>query len=156
MAEFDRALPMILYRTLDAVMPVYRNLFARYDLTEQQWRVLRVIWMEGRATAAELSERTLLSAPSLVGIIDRLEKKQLVTRMRSASDRREIHVIATNRGKALQEEVIPQVETIQARLRNAVSAREWAAMEKTLEKIARSMNGAGEEEDAVAESSATA
>ena len=156
MAEFDHALPMILYRTLDAVMPVYRDLFARYDLTEQQWRVLRVIWMEGRATAAELSERTLLSAPSLVGIIDRLEKKQLVTRMRSASDRREIHVIATNRGKALQEEVIPQVETIQARLRNAVSAREWAAMEKTLEKIARSMNGAGEEEDAVAESSATA
>jgi homoprotocatechuate degradation regulator HpaR len=156
MAEFDHALPMILYRTLDAVMPVYRDLFARYDLTEQQWRVLRVIWMEGRATAAELSERTLLSAPSLVGIIDRLEKKQLVTRMRSASDRREIHVIATNRGKALQEEVIPQVETIQARLRNAVSAREWAAMEKTLEKIARSMNGAGAEEDAVAANSATA
>jgi homoprotocatechuate degradation regulator HpaR len=156
MAEFDHALPMILYRTLDAVMPVYRDLFARYDLTEQQWRVLRVIWMEGRATAAELSERTLLSAPSLVGIIDRLEKKRLVERKRSASDRREIHVIATDRGRALQEEVIPQVETIQARLRNAVSAREWAAMEKTLEKIARSMNGAGAEREAVAADRATA
>jgi homoprotocatechuate degradation regulator HpaR len=156
MAEFDHTLPMILYRTLDAVMPVYRDLFARYDLTEQQWRVLRVIWMEGRSTAAELSERTLLSAPSLVGIIDRLAKKQLVMRVRSVSDRREIHVIATNRGKTLQEEVIPQVETIQARLRNAVSVREWAAMEKTLEKIAQSMNSAVAEEDALAANSATA
>ena len=112
MAEFDHALPMILYRTLDAVMPVYRDLFARYDVTEQQWRVLRVIWMEGRTTAAELSERTLLSPPSLVGIIDRLEKKGLVSRIRSVSDRREIHVTATARGRVLQEEVIPQVEKI--------------------------------------------
>ncbi|MCC2096284.1 MAG: MarR family transcriptional regulator [Hyphomicrobiales bacterium] len=143
MAEFDHALPMILYRTLDAVMPVYRDLFARYDVTEQQWRVLRVIWMEGRTTAAELSERTLLSPPSLVGIIDRLEKKGLVSRIRSVSDRREIHVTATARGRVLQEEVIPQVEKIQASLREAVSPREWASMEKTLEKIARSMTGDG-------------
>jgi homoprotocatechuate degradation regulator HpaR len=136
---FDHSLPMILSRTLDAVMPVYRELFSRYDLTEQQWRVLRVIWTGKKVTSAELSERTLLSPPSLVGIIDRLEKKQLVTRMRSVSDRRAVYIIATQKGRTLQAEVTPQVSDIQARMRVSVSEREWLAMERTLSKIAKRM-----------------
>ena len=136
---FDHSLPMTLYRTLDAIMPVYRDLFARYDLTEQQWRVLRVIWTSDKVTSAELSERTLLSPPSLVGIIDRLEKKQLVTRLRSVTDRRAVYIIATARARALQRDVDPQVSAIQEGIRAGVSAREWAAMEKTLAKIAEHM-----------------
>lgn len=135
MATFDHSPPMILYRALDAIMPVYRDLFARYDLTEQQWRVLRVIWTGKNVTSSDLSERTLLSPPSLVGIIDRLEKKQLVTRLRSVSDRRAIYVIATAKGRALQAEVTPHVRDIQASIRGTVSEREWAALERTLEKI---------------------
>jgi len=44
MPHFHQTLPMMLNLTLDAVMPLYRELFARYDLTEQQWRILRVLW----------------------------------------------------------------------------------------------------------------
>ena len=86
--SFDQSLPMILHRTLDAVMPDYRELFARYNLTEQQWRVLRVLWSSKKVTSVELSNRTLIPAPSLVGVRDRLEKKGLVTRVRSEEDRR--------------------------------------------------------------------
>jgi DNA-binding MarR family transcriptional regulator len=44
MEEFSRSLPMLLYRTLDAVMPRFRRIFNEFGLTEQQWRVLRVLW----------------------------------------------------------------------------------------------------------------
>ncbi len=143
MATFDHSPPMILYRALDAIMPVYRELFALYDLTEQQWRVLRVIWTSKNVTASELAERALLSPPSLVGIIDRLEKKGLVSRVRSVDDRREVYIIATAKGRALQAEVTPQVRTIQARIRSMVSEREWNAMERTLEKIATGLAAQG-------------
>ncbi|OED41142.1 hypothetical protein AB833_10310 [Chromatiales bacterium (ex Bugula neritina AB1)] len=133
---------MVLNRTLDAVMPTYRELFARYNLTEQQWRVLRVIWTSKNVTSADLSERTLLSAPSLVSIIDRLEKKGLVSRVRSVDDRRRIYVVATSNGRALQSEVTPQVVRIQKRIRNCVSDSEWQAMEKTLKKITDGMQSA--------------
>lgn len=119
-------------------MPDYRELFARYNLTEQQWRVLRVLWSDGRVTSAELSARTLLPAPSLVGIIDRLEKKQLVTRVRSSKDRRSVFVEATQKGSALEAEVTPHVGDIDRRLRASVSAEEWQIMERILEKIAKS------------------
>ena len=135
MSSFTHSLPMILYRALDGVMPVYRDLFTRHDLTEQQWRVLRVVWRNSNVTSATLAEITLLTAPSLVGIIDRLEKKELVTRVRSVDDRRQIYVIATAKGRCLQAEILPELEAIQAELRDRVSEKEWDAMERILEKI---------------------
>ena len=133
--SFDNSLPMILHRTLDATMPDYRELFARYNLTEQQWRVLRVLWSSKKVTSVELSNRTLIPAPSLVGVIDRLTRKELVTRVRSVEDRRAVFVIATAKGQALEEEVSPQVSQIDQRLRASVTAAEWQMMEQVLEKI---------------------
>jgi len=137
MASFDNTLPMVLHRTLDAVMPPYRELFKRFDLTEQQWRVLRVLWSSERVSSAELAERTLLLQPSLVGIIDRLERKELVTRVRSVDDRRVVYIVATAKSRALQDKVIPETDRIHQQLQDSVTAEEWAAMEATLAKIPR-------------------
>ena len=133
--SFDNSLPMILNRALDATMPDYRELFARFELTEQQWRVLRVLWSAGKVTSVELSTRTLLPAPSLVGILDRLEKKGLVSRVRSVEDRRAIFVIATAKGRALEAKVTPLVSEIDQELRARVTPEEWQMMERVLQKI---------------------
>ena len=55
--------------------------------------------------------------------------------MRSVEDRRAVFVIATARGRALEAEVSPMVEAIDARLRTSVSPDEWSAMENTLQRI---------------------
>ncbi len=154
MQPFDDSLPMILNRTLDAVMPTYRELFARHKLTEQQWRVLRVIWNSRNVTSSQLSERTLLSPPSLVSIIDRLEKKGLVSRVRSVDDRRQVYVVASASGRALQNDVTPGVVEIQQRIRNTISDREWAALEKTLKKIIGKMQTAESDPDTGAQGQA--
>ena len=87
----------------------------------------------------DLSSRTLLAPASLVGIIDRLEKKGLVSRVRSTSDRRAVYIIATAKSRELESEVSPQVAKIQATVHSTVSEKEWIAMEKTLLKIANSL-----------------
>ena len=145
MARFDDSLPMILHRTLDAVMPEFRGLFARHNLTEQQWRVLRVLWDTERATSAEIAARTLLLAPSLVGIIDRLEKKGLVARIRSVEDRRNVHVVATAAGRKLGAEVAPEIADINRRIARSVSPEAWSAMTETLALIAQAMSEGGGE-----------
>ena len=135
MTAFEHSLPMILYRALDAVLPAYRELFSRHGLTEQQWRVLRVLWACERATARDLSLQTLISAPSLVSILDRMEAKGLVSRVRSTEDRRRVYVVATAKGRVLEEKIMPDVNRIHASIRERVSSTEWAAMEAILEKI---------------------
>lgn len=140
MISFDQSFPMMMNRALDRVMPIYRELFSQYDVTEQQWRVLRVIWTNKSVTSSELSERTLLSPPSLVSIIDRLEKKGLVNRVRSVKDRRQVFVVATAMGRTLQQDMMPQVTKIQDRIAQSVSPSEWQTLQTILDKISTGEN----------------
>ncbi|MFL2811803.1 MAG: MarR family transcriptional regulator [Paracoccaceae bacterium] len=132
---FSTSLPMQLYKALDAIMPEYRNLFYKYDLTEQQWRILRVLWTENNITVAQLSKITLLPAPSLVGILDRLVKKNLLIRNRSDKDRRQVQISLTTKGQELQQLVAPSVLAIHSRLKARVSNDEWQSLERLLKKF---------------------
>lgn len=140
MSTYNGSLPMMLYRSLETVMPIYREVFSQYNLTEQQWRILRVLWRKKRVTSNELSQQTLLAPNSLGGIIDRLEKRGLVARERSTTDRRIIYVLPTEQGRALETQVIPQVDAIHATIRTTVSEQEWQALESTLNKISAKLN----------------
>ncbi len=123
--QFSRSLPMMLYRTLDAVMPRFRKIFNDFGLTEQQWRVLRVLWVREAETLRRLADVTLIPAPSLVGVVDRLERGELVTRQRSEADRRKVNIVLTSQGAALEREVMPRVAAAYAELKQSVDARTW-------------------------------
>lgn len=140
MPSFRNSFPMMLYYALDATLPQYRALFQRFDVTEQQWRILRVLWNNEKITSADLSRTTLLPPPSLVGILDRLEKKGLVQRDRSSADRREVHISVTETGRTLQEEVLPLVERIQIEHRDQLSEEEWSSLEYLLQKYTQKLS----------------
>ena len=135
--DFTLSLPMLLNRSLDAIMPPYRDLFQEFGVTEQQWRVLRVLWEQKHLTSAQISSLTLLPSPSLVGILDRLERKDLVKRLRSTSDRREINITITNLGRELQSKVMPKVKLIQDQTREKLSPTEWKQINNILKKLDR-------------------
>ena len=135
--DFTLSLPMLLNRSLDAIMPPYRDLFQEFGVTEQQWRVLRVLWEQKHLTSAQISNLTLLPSPSLVGILDRLERKDLVKRLRSTSDRREINITITNLGRELQSKVMPKVKLIQDQTREKLSPTEWKQINNILKKLDR-------------------
>ena len=135
--DFTLYLPMLLNRSLDAIMQPYRDLFQEFGVTEQQWRVLRVLWEQKHLTSAQISNLTLLPSPSLVGILDRLERKGLVKRLRSTSDRREINITITNLGRELQSKVMPKVKLIQDQTREKLSPTEWKQINNILKKLDR-------------------
>jgi len=135
MKQFERSLPMMLYKTLDVVMPQFRAIYSEYGITEQQWRVLRVLWEHESMPLLELADITLISAPSLVGIIDRLGNVEMVKRVRSELDRRVVFIEITAKGKALKEKVSPRVDAIYARLEDSIDAEVWASMLEGMNKI---------------------
>ncbi|MEM7377445.1 MAG: MarR family transcriptional regulator [Pseudomonadota bacterium] len=135
MLSIHASLPMLLNTALDGVMPVYRELFARYDLTETQWRVLRVLWETDAVSSVELARQTLIPAPSLVGVLDRLTRKGLIARRRSESDRRLVNVTATEAGKRLGDTVMPEVERIHHFIQSQVSAAQWRDLQATLDTL---------------------
>ena len=133
--QFSHSLPMMLYRALDAVMPRFRKIFNDFNLTEQQWRVLRVLWELNAVTLKRLAVITLIPAPSLVGIIDRLERAQLVNRQRSQADRRKINIVLTSQGAALEDEIMPRVASTYAELKQTIDPQTWEQLMQGLNEI---------------------
>ena len=131
-APFDASLPMMLYRVLDGIMPHYRALFSEHGLTEQQWRVLRTLWEDESLSSVELARRTLLPAASLVGVLDRLEKKGLIVRLRSVEDRRIVFAKPTPDGRRLEREIAPRLHDIHQAVRRCVTDQEWQSLSAIL------------------------
>jgi len=133
--QFSASLPMMLYRTLDTVMPRFRKIFNDSGITEQQWRVLRVLWEHEAVTINRLAELTLIPAPSLVGIVDRLERDERVIRQRSQADRRKVNVVLIAKGIELEDQVMPRVAAAYADLKQSVDSTTWEQVLRGLQEI---------------------
>lgn len=78
-----------------------RQLAVRSHVTGPQLVCLAALAQETTLTATELARRVHLSPSTVVRILDRLEARALVSRQRSAEDRRRVLVSATPAGREL-------------------------------------------------------
>lgn len=140
--QFSESLPMRLYRALDAVMPRFRKIFSEFGLTEQQWRVLRVLWERETVALNKLSDITLIPAPSLVGVVDRLTTMGMVERQRSKTDRRIVFIVATAKGRRLEAKVMPKVRQTYDELQKSVDTATWKQLMSALDAISETNNPA--------------
>ena len=97
----DRSLPIALLRAREKVMGPIRGMLSDIGLTEQQWRVLRLLDEIGPADATEIAERACLLPPSLSRIVQTLVEKDYVTRSASPTDRRRQMLALTKEGRRL-------------------------------------------------------
>jgi homoprotocatechuate degradation regulator HpaR len=100
MRALDRSLPMALLRARESVMAFFRPELNAAGLTEQQWRIIRVLHEHNDMEFHELARLACVMPPSLTGIVTRLERKRLLRRRKVPSDQRRLHVMLTNDGKA--------------------------------------------------------
>ena len=78
-----------------------RHLVQQYGLTGPQAVLLRALVRGGAMHVAELAQTIDLSHATVTDILNRLEKRGLVTRTRSETDRRRVEVRATPEATAL-------------------------------------------------------
>ena len=98
---------LALWRTYDRLRAIEDECFARFDLTAQQYNLLRLLRAdhpEPRAATA-LAERLVSRAPDVTRMLDKLEARGLIARARSETDRRAVRVSITAAGLALVDEL---------------------------------------------------
>ena len=85
-----------LLRTNDQFHNRFGRFFREYDLTASQYNVLRILRGEGKPMPSlEIAERMVQVVPAITGVVDRLEKRDLVRRKRCTEDRRVVYVEIT-------------------------------------------------------------
>lgn len=87
-----------------------KRLVKQFGLTGPQLLILREIAWSDEITASELAKAISLSQATVTGILERLEKRALITRRRSNSDRRRVKVSATPAGRQLLEAAPPLMQ----------------------------------------------
>jgi DNA-binding MarR family transcriptional regulator len=83
----------------------------QYGLTGPQVEALRILYKEGTLSSAELSRKLFVTPSNITGIIDRLEKKELVNRIRNPYDRRISLLELTDHGEAMSASLPTPLET---------------------------------------------
>jgi MarR family transcriptional regulator, organic hydroperoxide resistance regulator len=94
-----------LIRTADLVRRVVGRALEPYDITVQQYNVLRILRGAGEQglPTLEIGERMVEHAPGVTRLLDRLEVKGLVRRQRCPEDRRQVLCWLTPAGTELVE-----------------------------------------------------
>ncbi len=93
-----------------------RAMLVDAGVTEQQWRVLRVLDEHGASDATTIADSACLLMPSLTRIIQLLEKKGFCIRHADFDDRRRVMVEITDAGREVINRNISESNRIFAQL----------------------------------------
>ncbi|MES2296805.1 MAG: MarR family transcriptional regulator [Pseudomonadota bacterium] len=101
-------------------------------LTPPQFDLIATLGNTPGMSCKELGEKTLITKGTLTGVIDRLEKKGLVERHRSGSDKRSMFIRLTPCGERMFQDAFPKVVAQGKALFAPYDEADFAALETTL------------------------
>jgi|SRR5574344_1653627 len=105
------------------------------DITTEQWSVLACLWKKDKVTQQTLCNLTSKDKPSMTRLIDKLEKRNLVTRVSDHNDRRINLIHLTDKGMALQQKATELVQKIATKTLDNISEEELIMSKAVLKRI---------------------
>ncbi|MCA9010632.1 MAG: MarR family transcriptional regulator [Planctomycetaceae bacterium] len=122
-------------RTNDQFQNRFGRLFREYDLTPSQYNVLRILRGEGKPMPClEIGDRMIQVVPAMTGLVDRLEKLELVKRERCTQDRRVIYIELTAKARQLLDRMDAPVTELHRQLIGHLTQTELKQLSRLLEK----------------------
>ncbi len=107
----------------------------RLGITPGQMIVLYTLYKKDGASITDLSKRCYLDNSTLTGLMDRLERLQLVSRVDVPGDRRAFSIFLTQQALAMREQVFAVMDKVAEIMLEGCSEQEIAAFEKVLRNI---------------------
>ena len=137
---FNQSLPMMLLKAREAAMSRFRPMLRKHNLTEQRWRVIRVIYEHNHIDEGELAEKSFLLSPSLTRILRYLESEKIVLRSGDIKDQRRSVFRLTDKGKEIINKVAPETESIYSDIERIFGSKEFSKIFNLLEKFSNKVN----------------
>jgi MarR family transcriptional regulator for hemolysin len=108
---------------------------AREKITLRQWEVLAWIALAGEQSQVELAERLGIEAPTLAGILTRMERDGWLERYACPEDRRRKRLRATAKAEAVWTRMVECCGRVRDRATDGIGPDELAQFKLTCEKI---------------------
>lgn len=112
------SLTLTLLQAREATMAFFRPLLNEHDLTEQQWRVIRILRQQGELESHQLAHLACILKPSMTGVLVRMEAAGMVHRRKAEQDQRRVLITLADKGKASFESMSQCMEANYQRLQD--------------------------------------
>jgi len=130
-----RNLPRLLLQAREAVMAHTRPSLREHQLSDQQWRVLRVLGEHGAVETGRVAREAFILGPSLTGVLARMERDGLVERYRDPQDARRSLIDATPAGRKLVRQLSSTIESHYAWLESSLGKDKLSQLYALLDEL---------------------
>ncbi len=136
---YSRSLPLQLMRARELLMQRFRPHFTRNKLTDQQWRILRILVENRSLEILDLSARCCMQPASLSRILPKMKKDGIITRTVNPKDQRRVSVSLTEKGYRLFQRIAPHTEIEYAEITRLIGGEHmedlYDALDLLIEKL---------------------
>ena len=134
--ELTQCINYLLATAQHSVFQYLSGKLSEYDVTPSQYGVLSCLWQREFATPKQISEILCLETSTISGVLDRMQKKGLIDRVINRDDRREVRVVPTEKGKALQEPISQIIDEVNESVLRCFTEEEVTMLKNQLRVIA--------------------
>lgn len=135
--ELKECINFLLTTAQHTVFQYLSQRLAPYDITPSQYGILNCLWInDGTCLPRQIAELLCLETSTVSGILDRMQKKDLIDRVSNPENRREILVMITPKGEALKAPVLKIIDEVNEEVLKDFSPKETEFIRKSLRQIA--------------------
>ncbi|MBS4174880.1 MarR family transcriptional regulator [Bacillus sp. FJAT-49736] len=136
----DKAIGSASVRTSKKISRFLNVNLKPFNITTEQWSVLRTLSETDHISQKELSELADKDQATLTKILDLLEKHQFVKRVSNPADRRSFLITITDQGEALAKKVAPFIEEIFVKIINGIDEQSIEIYQEVLLSLERNID----------------
>jgi DNA-binding MarR family transcriptional regulator len=134
-ADTDKSIGYLLRDSARRILDDVTTRLEPHGITLPQYFVLRELWQEEGLTQREVANRVGVLEPTMVTTLDALERRGLILRVRSTTDRRKTHVQLTPEGRTLRDTLHGYASEVLERALLGISDDEIATLRRLLQQI---------------------
>jgi len=141
--DFEQSVGFWLTLTTQTYHRAICDELAPHGITYRQSMVLGWLALEGELSQTELANKMMIEPPTLVGILDRMERDGWIARHDCPADRRKKIIRADPAAEPVWEKIVNCAVRIRRRATEGLSERQLATLRKLLNRIQSNLQQTG-------------
>ena len=141
--DFDESIGCWLTLTTQAYHRAVCDQLAPHGITYRQSMVLGWLALEGELSQTELASKMMIEPPTLVGILDRMERDGWITRHDCPSDRRKKLIRTNPAAEPVWDKIVECAQRVREQATRGLSERQLAMLKQVLFKVQSNLKSVG-------------
>lgn len=144
--DFENSVGFWVCQASHALQRAFNEELAPQGVTFRQAQVLGCLALEGRLSQTDLAERMRIEPPTLVGIIDRMERDGWIRRYGDQNDRRRKFVEAMPAAKPVWTKIAAAAKRVRGRATQGMTPGQLAQLRKLLDVVQNNLHQAAQQQ----------